>query len=181
MKPDFVLTFNYTNTYERTYNFNVHIHGRITDKNNKGNIVLGIDEYLDKKDQTNKVNYAISKKFVQKIRNKTGNDYRQVLNDIEMIYKKKRTTYSGIFDLDKDYSDGISRVYIFGHSLNITDKDILAKFIKSDATVVEVYCHDKALEGRAIENLIRLTDKDTLVEKYLSKPTKINLRYLESE
>lgn len=153
IKPDFVLTFNYTNTYERTYNSNVHIHGKITDKNNKGNIVLGIYEYLDKKDQTNKVNYAIFKKFAQRIRNKTGNDYRQVLNDIEMIYKKKGTTYSGIFDLDKDYPDGISCVYIFGHSLDITDKDILAKFIKSDETVVEVYCHDKASEGMAIENI----------------------------
>ncbi len=156
IKPDFVLTFNYTNTYGRTYNSNVHIHhihGKITDKNNKGNIVLGIDEYLDKKDQTNKVNYAIFKKFAQRIRNKTGNDYRQVLNDIEMIYKKKGTTYSRIFDLDKDYLDGISCVYIFGHSIDITDKDILAKFIKSDATVVEVYCHDKASEEMAIENI----------------------------
>lgn len=181
IKPDFVLTFNYTNTYERAYNSNIdihHIHGKIADINNKGNIVLGIDEYLDKKDQTNKVNYAIFKKFVQRIRNKTGNDYRQVLNDIEKIYKKNGTKYSGICDLNKDYPDGISRVYIFGHSLDITDKDILANFIKSDATDVEVYCHDKASEGMAIENIIRLTDEDTLVEKYLSNPTKMKFEII---
>lgn len=183
INPDFVLTFNYTNIYEKNYNSKVpvqHIHGIITNNEQQGNLVLGIEEYLDKGNQSNKVNYAIFKKFVQRIRNETGNDYMKILKKIRCIYDENKNVFSGQKDPSHDYSDGISFAHIFGHSLDITDKDILEEFLKSEATAVTIYCRDKVSEGIAIENILRLIDEETLIKKYLSTPSKIKFEILEN-
>lgn len=185
IQPDFVLNFNYTNTYEKVYNSEIpiqYIHGKITSEGNESeNIVLGIDEYLGKENQNNKVNYSIFKKFVQRIRNDTGNNYKEIIKKIESIYQKVGNVCSGEKNPMIDYSDGISFVHIFGHSLDITDKDILVEFIKSEATVVIIYCKDKFAEGEAIENILKLIDEEILIDKYLSMPSKFKFVILEDE
>lgn len=70
IQPDYVMNFNYTNTYERTYSINeekpkvFHVHGECnagkTMEDN--NMVLGIDEYLKDERKDIHTNFSIFKK-----------------------------------------------------------------------------------------------------------------------
>lgn len=62
----------------------------------------------------------------------------------------------------------------FGHSLDVTDKDILSSFIGDEATAVTVYCRDKGTEGELIANTIKLIGEETLIHKANSLPPKLN-------
>ena len=65
-------------------------------------------------------------------------------------------------------------VYVFGHSLDVTDKDILSNFIGDDSTSVIVYCLDKGTEGELIGNTIKLISEKKLLEKSNHVPTKLD-------
>lgn len=75
--------------------------------------------------------------------------------------------------MTKTHPDGVSEVYIFGHSLDVTDKDILSGFIGDDATSVTVYCMDKGTEGELIANTIKLITEKRLLEKVNHVPPKL--------
>jgi hypothetical protein len=189
LKPDYVINFNYTDTYERfykkeTYNkeetYNevtvYHIHGKvdITRSEEENNMVLGIDEYWtgDKRDE--RTDFTIFKKFVQRIQKHTGNENYKYLKEIQDIFKEKGKNWSGNVDKSKVHSDGISYVYIFGHSLDVTDKDILSSFVGDDSTSVTVYCRNKGTEGELIANTIKLIGAEKLLDKSNYIPTKLD-------
>ena len=74
INPDCVLSFNYSNTYERIYGQSNkveydYIHGKADKTNNVNtcNLVLGIDEYLEECDRDNKLEFLPFKKFYQRI------------------------------------------------------------------------------------------------------------------
>lgn len=177
LTPDYVINFNYTNTYERIYGKGkvYHIHGKadINHSIEDNNMVLGIDEYWIGEDQDEKTNFTIFKKFAQRIQKHTGNDSYRYMEEIQKQFKAKKDTWSGNVDMTKTHSDGISEVYIFGHSLDITDKDILSSFIGDDATSVIVYCMDKGTEGELIANTIKLITEKRLLEKVNHVPPKL--------
>ena len=76
-------------------------------------MVLGINEYLnnDRKDSDNK--FYMFKKFYQRIMKETDSSYQDVLEYIETLKPDPRDR-EGLYHY----------LYIFGHSLDITDKDI---------------------------------------------------------
>lgn len=184
LKPDYVINFNYTDTYDRKYNKGpvpvpvpvYHIHGKvdITRSEEENDMVLGIDEYWtgDKRDE--KTNFTIFKKFAQRIQKHTGNDSYKYLKEIQDIFKEKGKNWSGNVDKSKVHSDGISYVYIFGHSLDVTDKDILSSFVGDDSTSVTVYCRNKGTEGELIANTIKLIGAEKLLDKSNYIPTKLD-------
>jgi hypothetical protein len=190
LKPDYVINFNYTDTYERIYKEETynevtvyHIHGKvdITRSEEENNMVLGIDEYWtgDKRDE--KTNFTIFKKFAQRIQKHTGNDSYKYLKEIQDIFKKKEKKWSGNVDTSKVHSDGISYVYIFGHSLDVTDKDILSSFVGDDSTSVTVYCRNKGTEGELIANTIKLIGAEKLLDKSNYIPTKLDFLIQEEK
>ena len=186
--PIYAISFNYTRTFERLYSHIqtpgadlehpvhiCHVHGEtsgcaasnVANKTNKANtadtangantkrsrmdsnIVIGIDDYWETpEDQAKRTNFAIFKKFVQRIRKRTSLDYVKWIKKLE----------------DEDMS-----VYIFGHSLNITDKEILEPFLKSEKTKLHIYARNEASEGSLISNLILLIGRDAVIKKSLSK------------
>lgn len=166
INPDYIINFNYTHTYERLYNNTAevfHIHGECKEtykENEINNMVLGIDEYWSRKKCNKHTNFAIFKKFVQRIRKKTGTKHIEWLNEINEIYQQ-------------DKENGISDIYIFGHSLDITDKDILKGFFKSKATRIHIYCKDRETEGELIANVIKLVGEKNLLQKVNQIPQKI--------
>lgn len=184
LKPDFVLSFNYTRTYEKIYGDVIiqHIHGVVAEtideikEQKKSNLVLGINEYLEKDIQQDKTNFSIFKKFVQRIINNTGNLYKQYLDEIE---KKDELKKNEVLRKNK-YSLNDVFIYILGHSLDISDKDILKDFIASSSTVVTIYCLDEFAKVTAIENVIRLVGEDILIEKSLANPTRIKFEILNN-
>ena len=176
--PDYVINFNYTDTYEKTYKKETvyHIHGKVdvTHSVEENDMVLGIDEYWtgDKRDE--KTSFTIFKKFAQRIQKHTGNENYKYLKEIQDIFKEKGKIWSGNVDTSKVHSDGISYVYIFGHSLDVTDKDILSSFVGDDSTSVTVYCRNKGTEGELIANTIKLIGAERLLDKANYIPTKLD-------
>ena len=80
------------------------------------------------------------------------------LNEINDIYQTEKL---------------MSDIYIFGHSLDITDKDILQGFFTSEATRIHIYCKDKETEGELIANVIKLMGEKNLLQKVNQIPPKI--------
>jgi hypothetical protein len=149
-----VLSFNYTNTYEKYYgkDFQIeynYIHGYA----GQNNIILGFNEYL-KDDQKNENLLCIRfKKYFQRIYKKTG-----------CVYKKW-------FSTDEKHN-----VYIFGHSLDVTDKDVLNEIIMNKNVRTTIFYHDEETHARQIANLVKIIKQDTLIEKVYSEDPQIEFK-----
>lgn len=98
-----MLSFNYTNTYERLYldkqqiqNSIDYIHGKAklfnTVENN--NMVLGIDEYLTDERKDRETEFIAFKKFYQRIYKETGCKYKDwvetIREEYDDFYRKRR-------------------------------------------------------------------------------------------
>ena len=156
---DCIINFNYTNTYQRVYgecDDQFYIHGEIN--NDPNNMVLGIDEYWSEEERDNHTNFTIFKKFAQRIQKRTGIKSYEWIDEILTDY---------------DENDSISEVFVFGHSLDVTDKDILCDYLKSEATSVTIYCKDKETEGEYIANAIKIIGEKRLLEKVNQNPSKL--------
>lgn len=176
--PDYIINFNYTNTYEKIYHKNenvFYIHGRCKKDNTieDNNMVLGIDEYWSEDQRDNHTNFSIFKKFVQRIRKKTGIANYIYLNNIKNIFEESGKIWSDSADISTTYTDGTTVVYTFGHSLDITDIDILKDFFKNEAVAVKVFCMDKGKEGELIANVINIVGEQYLLEQVNQAPPKM--------
>lgn len=157
--PDCVLSFNYSNTYERIYGQSREIsydfiHGKADVKNTleSCNMVLGIDEYLDGSNKQEELDFLSFKKYYQRIYKSTDNAYLDWIDKIK--------AHQGI----------AHTLYIFGHSLDKTDKDVLKKLICNDNVQTKIYYyreyeHDKRTLGKLIKNLVRIMDPDELIRR----------------
>lgn len=191
---DHVLSFNYTDTFEKLYgeNNNIeydYIHGK-ADNNNTivtNNMVLGIDEYLSKKRRNKDIEFIAFKKYYQRIHKQTGCKYREWADKIGKEYKgyKKSRNKIGIeilesindksFDLDpflpRKYGEKLQEkcpqhnLYIFGHSLDVTDKDILRDLILHDNVHTTIYYLNKDVMGQQIANLVKVIGQDELIKR----------------
>ena len=70
-------------------------------------------------------------------------------------------------------------VYVFGHSLDITDRDILKLFFTSDFSSVHVYAKDKVTEGKLIQNLIYIMGEDKVIEMATCYPPRLETIVME--
>ncbi len=149
---DKIICFNYTNTYQRLYHSGKiteieYIHGNANINSNVEtcNLVLGIDEFLDPLIDDVDTDFIEFKKFYQRIWKRTGGSYVKWLEDIK---KHKLRTH----------------IFIYGHSLDITDKDILRPFILLEKSNTKVYYHSKPAFGNQIKKLTKLLGEDNLVK-----------------
>lgn len=159
IQPEYVINFNYTNIYSKIYQSNVnefHIHGSCRNDVFVGenNIVLGIDEYWSEQERDNHTNFTIFKKFAQRIQRRTGKKH------FEIYEKLKSDQYERVC------------VYVFGHSLDVTDKDILKMFF-DDAFVVTIFCRNEETEGEYIANVIKIIGEQKLIERVNQNPPTI--------
>ncbi|MFW2504579.1 AbiH family protein [Clostridium diolis] len=187
---DKVLSFNYTNTYERIYGFNSsdieyhYIHGKadIDRTADDNNMVLGIDEYLDNEVKNKELEFIAFKKYFQRIYKKTGNTYKKWIKKIneaeserlerEEIERRniiqaptgvKRTAIRERIDKAKRNSE--NEIYIFGHSLDITDKDILKELIECPNTITTIFYYNKGVYAQQIANLVKVIGQDELIQR----------------
>ena len=159
-----VISFNYTHT-EELYGIkpeNVHhIHGMIrTDWNEgKSNIVMGLNEQREQK-----LDFIYFVKYFQRIQKATGVEYKQfVENYLTTVYGG---TYREEFEL-----------YIYGHSLDETDEDIL-KFVIGDIDKngnirfkpekIIIFYYDPTDYEQKVINLIKLFGRN-IVEENMEK------------
>ena len=173
---DGILSFNYTNTYEKLYdskgldNYD-YIHGKANIKNKiyTNNMVLGIDEYLPKHRKDKDVDFISFKKFYQRIYKETGCEYRKWVDDIRSNNPIKNRTYGGFDEngnkvIESTYSSQ-HNLYIFGHSLDVTDGDILKDLILNDNVYTTIYYVNKDVMGQQIVNLVKVIGQDELIKR----------------
>ena len=156
---DHVLSFNYTDTYKKLYDpaqkaKYCYVHGKVKDGDcDTCNLVLGIDEFLphDRVDTDNQ--FVWFKKFYQRIYKQTGSEYIDWINDFEDLNQRTK--------LNKPV---MAYVYIYGHSLDITDKDVLSRIILMDNTITSIYYHNRESMAKQISNLVKLIGEENLIK-----------------
>ena len=176
INPDCVLSFNYSVTYERLYGstqkieYN-YIHGRANKSNTveSNNMVLGIDEYLEPERMNKEIGFIAFKKYYQRIYKGTGCEYR------DWIYKTRESAKPIELKLRKEYpvqipfikftNDARHNLYIFGHSLDVTDQDILRELILNDNIYTTIFYMDKKDLKRKIANLVKVIGQDELIRR----------------
>lgn len=138
------VTLNYTNTYEKFfYVENVfHVHGVTSDR-----IVLGINP--DKYDEMDflDTSFIAFKKYFQRIMHETDFEYSKWIEELED--KKKEGEYC--------------RLTVMGHSLDITDEDIIRTLFSSANEIVVLY-HNVKAKSDYITNLVKIYGKQEFDE-----------------
>lgn len=128
---DKVVSFNYTNTFctymsldKRRYDNICHIHGKIRAKinNTDSPIVLGTNEYRNKGGPDYDTDWVMFKKSFQRIYKHTDFHYIEWLSNSI-----------------KDNPNEAINIYIFGHSLDATDGDILRELIGKENRTTTVF------------------------------------------
>ena len=152
LKVDKVLTFNYTNTYLKLYNDDVecdyiHVKSDINNTMVTNNMVLGIDDYLNEDEKFTNTNFIEFKKYYQRLIKGTNCDYKKWIDEIN------HTNY-----IIKH------NIYIFGHSLASTDRDVLLDFIENEKTIITIYYNNSNQYSEQICNLVHLIGPDKLNE-----------------
>lgn len=170
LKIDSVLSFNYTTIPTDIYpSLNTHthcIHGRAKSDRpaEENDMVLGVNEYWEGNDKNTHTNFNLYKKFVQRIMKRTGIDYKKALNRMVHDYGVVKTSYERV----NQQPPNCNNVYIFGHSLDITDRDILMEVIQTPGVVTTIFYRNKQQQANQIANLSKVLGQDELLERTFS-------------
>lgn len=184
---DHVLSFNYTNTYSRCYNNVIrrveydYLHGKVNCGAGSiatNNMVLGIDEYLPEDRKNSDIDFIAFKKYYQRIYKATGCKYKHWVDII------RESEYSCKQKLKKQFPEQVPynkfttkhQLYIFGHSLDITDRDVLRDLILNDSVLTTIFYCKKYNEngkddngkqdlGAKIANLVKIIGQDELIRR----------------
>lgn len=178
---DFILSFNYTHIFSKLYNVSSrskqeiadpfdYIHGEanISHTVETNNMVLGIDEYLPEDKKNKDINFIAFKKYYQRIYKGTGCKYKNWVDNIweEMKeYELRGKRYPLQIPFNKFSKKHRHYAYFFGHSLDITDKDILRDLILNDNVYTTIFYHDKDTMGQQIANLVKVIGQDELIRR----------------
>lgn len=160
LQIDRVISFNYTRTYEKIYgNAKIqydYIHGRagIGSDLESCNLVLGIDEYLDEQRRNADNAFVEFKKFYQRIFKKTGCEYRKWLGN-----------FNHANAMTPKASPAKMNIYFYGHSLDVTDKDIIAKLIRQKNATTTIFYHSRSALSSQICNLVKVIGEEELIER----------------
>lgn len=186
-----VINFNYTGTYYKYWRKEEapevdFLHGRAYMDNKENNMVLGIDEYLKtEEEQRTKIELIEFKKFYQRIHKQTGCKYREWIDEIEDSNKNKSYIEEQInqFKAVQTERDGVinevlgnleaklcsinseNNIYIFGHSLDITDGDILRDLILNENVYTTIYYLNREQNSQQIANLVKIIGENELIKR----------------
>ena len=143
-----VVTFNYTNTYEQVYTYDkiYHIHGNVKER-----IILGVNP--DETDELNAIDISFLrlKKYFQRVINHSDDAY------LEWITKEK----------------SIVSLVVMGHSLDVTDKDVIIQMFNAAKDITVLY-YDERAEASLVANLIKIYGKEMFDDLRIKK----RLRFL---
>lgn len=139
------VNFNYSNTFDmlRFERIKVaHIHGRLL-QDPKGRIVLGINPDNDDLIDSVNTDFIQFKKYFQRVFYGTDLPYLKAVDDLR-YFKAKPDTKLGLV--------------VMGHSLDVTDRDIIEELVNLADRVTILYHTDSAVASY-ISNLVRIFGK----------------------
>lgn len=164
-----------------------YIHGEVSSSRllEHNNMVLGIDEYLPDERRDKEIDFIAFKKFYQRIYKGTGCKYKEWIDKIQgdyLEYVHKQVEVDGreknfIPDKMQAMMNRLSaqamksqkcrrhNLYIFGHSLDVTDRDILRDLILNDNVYTTIFYHSKEAMGQQIANLVKVIGQDELIRR----------------
>lgn len=151
---DRAVTLNYTHSFEKLYpSVKVyHLHGEIGKK-----IVLGIaSDENDSEDFAN-TDFIMFKKYFQRLVHGTDKEYLSFLLDLEEVKKSMA---------------GVS-LTVMGHSLDVSDRDIIVELFNASDSITILYHSQSALETY-VRNLVRIFGKQGLDELRATKSLKFH-------
>lgn len=179
LEIDYVLSFNYTHTFAKLYKISKkiekeeaeafdYIHGEANIENTveSNNMVLGIHESLpdDRRDQD--VEFIDFKKFYQRVYKGTGCKYKEWVDKIQWGKRKVEERLGSFESIPfENYQGNGHYLYIFGHSLDVTDKDILRELILNENVYTTIYYRNLEQRGQQIANLVKVIGSDELVKR----------------
>lgn len=171
-KIDHVLSFNYVNNYNKYSGINenenntCYVHGAVNyikqlhkyiQKNQidnynqdtikeiieKNKMIIVFDEYRDDDTKNKQLDFIYYRKYFQRILKGTGSQYLKWLEQNEL-----------------------NNIYIFGCSLDATDKEIIKDLFlcKPVLTKIKIYYHDEEAHNRMIMNLISILTQEKVIE-----------------
>lgn len=170
INPSLVISFNYSNTYERLYGSNAevcYIHGKaqLTEEDafnnfkkdadyysSKNHIVFGMDEYLAEDERKAKNEFFCFRKYFQRTNFNTD------------------TTY--MYLLERKY-----RAIFFGYSLNAADASILKSIIGNERARVVVFYYNQKSREDEVKNLYSIFDLN--IEKRMNKQSQNAITFVE--
>lgn len=190
----YVISFNYTSTLEQMLESRgisaefCYVHGLVGDGNGKNGMVLGIDEHLDSGDIEAYVDFGPFRKYNQRVYKRADSSYMNWLEEARQPYENTRQLKAVENDLILSSSYGSDQtkrmqwqikkmmeneegnkrrkeVIVFGHSLGITDKDILWSFITLPDTRTVIYYHSEEAFSSQVSNLAAILGVDEVVER----------------
>lgn len=113
------------------------------------------------------IDFISFKKYYQRIYKATGNEYKNWVDKIASSEYRDKVSLQDQFPKQVPYKKFNSKhsLFIFGHSLDITDKDILRDLILNDNVYTIIYYFNKDVMGQQIANLVKVIGQDELVRR----------------
>ena len=78
-----------------------------------------------------------------------------------LLYEDSR----GFLRVPNDAINKIHNLYIFGHSLDVTDKDILKSLILNDNAHTTIFYHNEEAHAKQIANLVKVIGQEELIKR----------------
>lgn len=184
---DHVISFNYTDTFKLLYapnNDNIKydfIHGKLSDLNDDSDskLVLGIDEFISDDRKNTDLTFVDFKKYYQRVFKDSTCNYKTWLKYYKPSKDRKINPNDAANGLFYPIPNGLN-IYIFGHSIDVTDKDVLEKLLldkyKGDRII---YYYKEESRPDKIKNLIQIIGKDNFIEYTSGSDAKI--KFIDQE
>ena len=153
---DHTISFNYTHTYEKIYSNNkiYHLHGDVNKK-----IILGVNPDTHDNIEEIDTSFVAFKKYYQRTLFETDYEYFELINDLNESNEDIYLT-------------------VMGHSLDITDKDIIMELFEH-ANEIYVLYHSEGAKKDYISNLIKIFGKSGFDD--LKRNKKLTFYSLDSD
>ena len=168
IKPDHFLSFNYTPTFLKLYSSastlsqkNIcYVHGRL-DEDSNAPIVMGVGSDFYNADLNEY--FLKTFKFYQRYKYCTDLNFLNWFKEIRVEY-----SWTPSSQADEEFN-----VYIYGHSLDPTDKDILLPFFETENANIVVYYFDENSRFSLEKNLLKILGQDTFCKYLIAQNPKI--------
>ena len=178
LEIDKLISFNYTHTYNNLYpEVDIsYIHGEVREDTLKtfNNMVLGIDEYLPEDKKNSDLEFIYFKKYFQRVLKQTGAEYKEWINNpMTNDNQKYLNSKDFYYDYERKRYVQYTNVYFFGHSLDVSDKDILQEIIDNKDTKIKIFYISEEQRANQIINLVKIIGQDNLIKYSFNENKKI--------